>query len=150
MVDDNELRSAVDEQLGFTYDGGALHHLGLEPPRSTSASAGSAAHAQQALDALVNAYLARRIELGTTLVDDQIAPLRQQQANLQQQRDEASAPRLHRGPAERQPHARLPGAAPRAAGELQNQLGDTPERVRQPDRPDPDTDRPPPGLQGTS
>lgn len=92
VVDENELRGAVAEQLGFTYSGGARITSGSSSSLDFSASAGSAAHAQQALDALVNAYLARRIELGTALVDDQIAPLRQQQANLQQQRDEASAP----------------------------------------------------------
>ncbi len=126
VVDDNELRSAVDEQLGFTYDGGARITSGSSSSLDFSASAGSAAHAQQALDALVNAYLARRIELGTTLVDDQIAPLRQQQANLQQQRDEASAPldsievQLNDNPT---PAYRAQLLEQQA--NLQNQLGDT-------------------------
>lgn len=126
VVDDNELRGAVAEQLGFGYDGGARITAGSSSSLDFSASAGSAAHAQQALDALVNAYLARRIELGTALVDDQIAPLRQQQANLQQQRDEASAPldsievQLNDNPT---PEYRAQLLEQQA--NLQNQLGDT-------------------------
>ncbi len=92
VVDDNDLREAVAEQLGFDYSGGARITSGSSSSLDFSASAGSATEAQQALDALVAAYLARRVELGVQLVDDQIAPLREQIASLQAQRDEASAP----------------------------------------------------------
>lgn len=92
VIDDSELRTAVADQLGFDYSGTARVTEGSSSSLDFQASADSAAHSQQAADALVAAYLATRIERGIQVVDEQIGPLQDQIAELQAQRDETSAP----------------------------------------------------------
>jgi capsular exopolysaccharide synthesis family protein len=92
VADDPELRASVSEQLGFTFDPAVRIHEGSSSSLDFEASADTAAHAQQGLDAMVAAFLQRRIELGAALVDDEIGPIQDQISELQAGRDEASAP----------------------------------------------------------
>ena len=71
---DPQVEAAVLEQLGFAFDGAVRLTEGSSSSLDFSASADDAAQAQQALDALVAAFLARRIELGVALVDEEIRP----------------------------------------------------------------------------
>lgn len=92
VADDPQLEAAVAEELGFTFDGAVRLTEGSSSSLDFSASSDDAAHAQQALDAMVAAFLARRIELGVELLDEEIGPIQDQVAELQAGRDEASAP----------------------------------------------------------
>ncbi|MBL8778507.1 MAG: polysaccharide biosynthesis tyrosine autokinase [Acidimicrobiales bacterium] len=92
VIADNELQATLDEQLAFTYDDDVHVTEGSSSSLDFGVSAGSAADAQAGLAALVAAYQAKRVELGLQLVDDQIGPLRDQVAELQAGRDDASAP----------------------------------------------------------
>lgn len=89
---DEELQAALADQLGFAYDVDVHLTEGSSSSLDFGASATSSAASEEALAAFVAAYQAKRIELGSQLVDEQIGPLRDQIAELQAGRDQASAP----------------------------------------------------------
>jgi len=92
VAGDPQIESAVAEQLGFPFDGAVRLTEGSSSSLDFSASADDAAHAQQGVDAMVAAFLVRRIELGVGLLDEEIGPVQDGIAQLQAGRDEASAP----------------------------------------------------------
>jgi capsular exopolysaccharide synthesis family protein len=92
LAADSDLQADLAEQLGFSFDADVHLTEGSSSSLDFGASADSAAASRQALDGLVAAYQAKRIELGSQLVDESINPLRDQIAELQAGRDEASAP----------------------------------------------------------
>jgi len=92
VAGDPQIESAVAEQLGFSFDGAVRLTEGSSSSLDFSASADDAAHAQQGVDAMVAAFLVRRIELGVGLLDEEIGPVQDGIAQLQAGRDEASAP----------------------------------------------------------
>ncbi|MCB1005005.1 MAG: polysaccharide biosynthesis tyrosine autokinase [Acidimicrobiales bacterium] len=126
VVADNGLEAAVAEQLGFPFDVDIHVTEGSSSSLDFGASAGDAAQAQQALDALVAAYQTTRIELGSQLVDDQISPLRDQIAELQAGRDDASAPLDSiQAQLDDNPSAEYRAQLLEQQANLQAQLGDT-------------------------
>lgn len=126
VADSAEVRAAAEAQAGASFSALVRPAEGSSGAIDFSASADTAEHAQQGLDAMVAAYMARRIELAIALADEKIGPLRDQVAELQAGRDEAAAPldavvsQLNDNPT---PAYRAQLLEQQA--NLQNQLGDT-------------------------
>lgn len=92
VVERSDVQRAIDDAVNFDFDTSATPTAGSTGSIDLSVTAETAAQSAEALDATVDAFVEKRMELGLQLVEERMAPIQAQIDALQADRADAVAP----------------------------------------------------------